>query len=438
MLSKIRGIFTYSLLNKVNREKSRYVRLNNPKFQIILLWLSESEKENVRAYCHTPLQSKMTKTAKIDENFFKEVFDALPEGIIVLDRNFSVLSMNDTAETIFKISRRKASGKPCFTFLPKEIEETAEKALREQRTVFGDESNPILRGGERISVHTVASPLFSDEGNLVGVIIQVKDLSGAKFLSEKTQQQISTSTLEGLIVGLAHELKNPLSGIRGAAQIIVEGTSNKEERIKCAEIIIKEADRLKALLETLKGLEPFAKEIFEPVDIHEILLEIILLESKSSKEKHIQFIQNFDVTLPLVQGDRDSLKQVLLNLIKNAIQAIPDSPSPRIPPSLSRSPIQSGRSGMPLGTVEISTRWVTDYKLKDENAISIEIRDNGTGIQKEALEKIFSPFYTTKKEGSGLGLFLAYQIIAKHGGAIQVESELGKGTVFKVYLPISK
>jgi two-component system nitrogen regulation sensor histidine kinase GlnL len=295
-----------------------------------------------------------------------------------------------------------------------------------------------LRGGERISVQTVASPLFSDIGNLLGVIIQVKDLSGTKFLSEKTLQQISTSTLEGLIVGLAHELKNPLSGIRGAAQIITERTSSKEERMKCAEIIIKEADRLKALLETLKGLEPFAKEVFEPVDIHEILLEIILLESRSSKEKQIQFVQKFDVTLPLVLGDRNSLKQVLLNLIKNAIQAIPDNPSPKISPPLSRSSIESEKSGSPIGTVEISTRWITDYKLKDESAISIEIRDNGTGIQKEALEKIFNPFYTTKKDGSGLGLFLAYQIIAKHGGAILVESDLGQGTLFKVYLPISK
>ena len=380
----------------------------------------------------------MSKPTKADENFYKELFDALPEGIVVLDTNFSVLSMNDTAESIFKISRRKASGKTCRTFLPKEIEETAEKALQEERTIFGDEINPVLRGGERISVQTVASPLFSGMGNLLGVIIQVKDLSGTKFLSEKTLQQISTSTLEGLIVGLAHELKNPLSGIRGAAQIITERTSSKEERMKCAEIIIKEADRLKALLETLKGLEPFAKEVFEPVDIHEILLEIILLESRSSKEKQIQFVQKFDVTLPLVLGDRNSLKQVFLNLIKNAIQAIPDNPSPKISPPLSRSSIESEKSGSPIGTVEISTRWITDYKLKDESAISIEIRDNGTGIQKEALEKIFNPFYTTKKDGSGLGLFLAYQIIAKHGGAILVESNLGQGTLFKVYLPISK
>jgi len=373
------------------------------------------------------LFSKMNKTTKIiEENFFKEVFDAIPDGIIVLDRSFSVLSINDTAEAIFKISREKAFGKPSFAFLPEEIEETAQKALKEERTIFGDEINPVLRGGERIRIQSVATPLFSEQGNLLGVIVQIKDLSGAKFLSEKTLQQTSTSTLEGLIVGLAHELKNPLSGIRGAAQIIAEETTSGEERIKCAEIIIKEADRLKVLLETLKRLEPFAKEVFEPVDIHEILLEIIFLESKSGKEKEVHFIQNFDVTLPSVLGDRNSLKQVFLNLIKNAIEAISDKRLPKNP------------SSKPHGTVEISTRWITDYKLKNENAISIEIKDNGTGIPREALEKIFNPFYTTKKEGTGLGLFLAYQIIAKHGGAILVESELGKGTVFKVYLPTSQ
>ncbi len=374
----------------------------------------------------------MTKPQKTDDNFYRQLFDALPDGIIVLDKNFSVVSINDTAEEIFKISRRKASGQKSSVFLPEEIEKTARKALNEERTVFGDEINPILRGGERISVQAVASPLFSDRSDLQGIIIQVKDLSGAKFLTEKSLQQISTSTLEGLIVGLAHELKNPLSGIRGAAQIIVDGTTNKGDRIKCAEIIIKEADRLKALLDTLKGLEPFAKEVFEPVDINEVLLEIILLESKPSKVKQIQFVQKFDVTLPTVTGDRDSLKQVFLNLIKNAVQAIPDVSSAKI--SLSGT----GRLETGHGTVEISTRWITDYKLKDENAISVEIKDNGTGIQKEDLEKIFSPFYTTKKEGSGLGLFLAYQIIAKHGGVILVESDLGRGTLFKVYLPIVK
>ena len=377
----------------------------------------------------------MNKPIKTDQNLYEEIFDALPDGVIVIDRSFLVLSMNDAAEAIFKISRKKAFGKPSSSFLPEEIDETAEKALREERTVFGDEIKPVLRGGEKISIQVTASPLFSDKGELLGAIIQVKDLVGTKFLSEKTLQQISTSTMEELLVGLAHELKNPLGGIRGAAQIIVDGKSNKEERIKCGEIIIKEADRLKALLETLKGLEPFAKEVFEPVDIHEMLLEILFLESKSSDIRQVQFLQNFDVTLPLVLGDRNTLKQVFLNLIKNAVEAISDRLFPEAAPS--DSSIRSSNSPA-HGIIEISTRWITDYKLKHENAISIEIRDNGTGIPKDTLEKIFTPFYTTKKSGSGLGLFLAYQIIAKHGGAIQVESELGKGTLFKVYLPVSK
>lgn len=354
----------------------------------------------------------MNKTANIEEKFFREVFDALPDGIVVLDKSFSILSMNDRAESIFKVSRKKAHLKPSSMYLPKEMEETAGKVLQEERTIFGDEINPVLRGGERVTLQAVASPLFSDSGDLRGVILQIKDLAGTKFLSEKNIQQASALTLEGLVLGLLHELKNPLSGIRGAAQILLEEKGSKDT-VKCAEIVIREVDRLLMLLQTLKRLEPFAKEVFEPVDVHEILTEIIFLESKYAKE--MEFAQNFDVSLPPVLGDRNSLKQVFLNVIKNAIQAIPGK-----------------------GTIEISTRWITEYRLKDENAISVEVKDSGVGIPKDALEKVFAPFYTTKKEGEGLGLFLAYQIIAKHGGAIFVESEPGKGTVFKIYLPTMK
>jgi two-component system, NtrC family, nitrogen regulation sensor histidine kinase GlnL len=349
---------------------------------------------------------------KTKEDFFQNLFDTLPDGIVVLDKSFFILSMNHAAETVFKISREKARGRSSSELLPKEMEDIGEKALQGERTIFGDEINLILKGGERISIQAVASPLFSDKGTTLGVVLQIKDLSGTKFLNEKSLQKNSTSALEGLILGLAHELKNPLSGIKGAAQILLEEKTNKGT-VKCADIIIKEVDRLCALLDKLRQLEPFAKEVFEPVNIHEVLSEILFLESKSSREKEAKFIENFDVALPPILGDKNSLKQVFLNLIKNAYEAIPKK-----------------------GTVEISTRWITNYKLKGENAISVDIRDNGTGIAREVLEKIFTPFYTTKKEGSGLGLFLAYQIIAKHEGAIFVESELGRGTVFRVYLPV--
>jgi len=353
-------------------------------------------------------------THKSDNNFdFKGIFDSLPDSIIVLDKSFRVLNMNDNAEAKFRISRDKAYGKPPNIFLPEEVEEIAHKALEEERTIFGDEIQPVLRGGEKSSIQAVASPLFDNRGNIKGILMQIKDLEGSKFLNSKSIQEISASKFENLILGLAHELKNPLSGIRGAAQLLAEETENNEI-INCSEIIIKEADRLKFLLDSLKQLEPFPKEVFELFDIHEVLMEIVQLESMASSSADIYYKQNYDVTLPPINGDRDAIKQVLLNLIKNATQAI------------------NGE-----GQVEISTRWKTDHKLKNEHAISINIEDNGCGIPKDSLETIFSPFYTTKNEGTGLGLFMAYQIVAKHGGAILVDSELGKGTIFKVYIPVS-
>ncbi|MCZ6639065.1 MAG: ATP-binding protein [Candidatus Dadabacteria bacterium] len=344
---------------------------------------------------------------------YKEIFDAFPESIIIIDKNFLILDMNDNAETTFRISRQKAQGRATNLFMPIEMEQLAKRAILEERTIVGDETNPTLRSGDKISIQAIASPLFTIKGNIKGVILQIKDMTATKFLSSKSIQEISTSRFETLMSGLAHELKNPLSGIRGAAQLLADETENIET-IKCAEIITKETDRLKSLLDSLKQLEPFAEELLEPLDIHDILMEIIYLESLSDTNKNIQYKQNYDITLPPVQGDRNSLKQVFLNLIKNASQAIEVK-----------------------GKIEVSTRWITEHKLKGQKAISVEIEDNGNGIARESLEKIFSPFYTTRKEGSGLGLFLAYQIIAKHGGAVLVESEPGKGTVFKVYLPVS-
>lgn len=359
----------------------------------------------------------MPKTSKVDKSEDlspKELFDALPDGIVVLDKSFSILDMNDAAENIFNISRNKAYQKSIATCLPEEIEETARKALEEERTIMIEEINPVLRTGERITVQASASPIFSDTGEIKCLLIQIRDLSGANFLSKRSLQQVSSSNFEGFITGLTHELKNPLSGIRGAAQILASETKN-DETVKCAEIIMKEADRLRDLIDKFKRLEPFPRDAFELVDIHQVLSDIMFLESKSISGGKIKFIQNFDVAIPPVMGNENSLKQAFLNIVKNAREANPDDP-----------------------IIEISTRWITDYKLKSENVMSVEIRDNGGGIPKDSLEKIFSPFYTTKRNGSGLGLFMAYQIIAKHGGAIFVESELKKGTRFQVHLPFAK
>jgi len=356
----------------------------------------------------------MSEKTKLKEDLFRNVFDAVPDGTIIADASFQVIDMNQAAQSLFGVARSKAIGKRVSDILSRSIEEVAKRALFDERTVFGDETALVLRSGDRVPVQPVAFPLFSGDGSILGVTVQVRDLSGIKFLSERAVQHGEASALEELILGFAHEIKNPLSGIRGAAQILLE-EKKEETSTRCSEIIIKEVDRLSNLLRNLRQLEPISSEVFEPINIHEVLSEVIFLESKSEKGKKIKFVESFDVTLPPILGDRNSLKQVFFNLIKNAAEA-------------------SGRGG----TVEVSTRWITDYKLKGEDAISVEIRDEGRGISPENVEKIFTPFYTTKAGGTGLGLFITRQIIAKHGGAIFVESEGGRGSTFKVYLPVLK
>ncbi len=351
------------------------------------------------------------KSKELDLSY-SEIFESLPDGILVLDKDFVVTSINHSAQNIFKVSKKKATGKPSRNFLPESLEAIAKRALIEERTVFGDEINAQLRGDERVYIQGVATPYIAQHGQLLGVILQVKNLTSTKFLSNSTTQKMASIGFENLIMGLAHELKNPLSGIRGAAQLLASLTESDETE-KCAEIIINEADRLKDLLEKLKHLEPFAEEVMEPCNLHEILMEIVYLESMSGLYPNIKFTQNYDITLPAIKADKNALKQVFLNLVKNAEE--------------------SGRGD---GNIEIATRLSTEHKLRGHKTLSVDIIDQGPGISPETLEKIFSPFYTTKEQGTGLGLFLASQIIAKHGGSIQVESELGKGTIFHVYLPI--
>lgn len=340
------------------------------------------------------------------------IVDNLLDSIIVLDTNFIVIDLNDAAETMFLTSRKTALQKQSRNFLPEEIESVAKMALQNERPYTGDEMNALIRNGAAIFVQPHSNPIFSPEGTILGVILQIKDLRAAKFLSEKNTQLSDTLNLEQLLSGLLHELRNPLSGIRGAAQI-AQNSDSDNEKSRCADIIIKEVDRLSELLDTFKRLEPLPQDTFKPIDINEIIKEIKYLESKSKDNTNIYINLNLDVTLPHIDGDMNSLKQVILNLIKNSTQALNNS-----------------------GSVNITTRWINDYKLDGKNVISIDIDDNGPGIPLDQLPKIFKPFYTTKKHGSGLGLFIAYQIIAKHGGSIMVDSRVGAGTTFHIYLPV--
>ena len=343
---------------------------------------------------------------------FESVFDSLPDGIVLLDTEFTAVTMNDAAENMLELSRRKARGQGCGELLNEEAERLARKALAEERVVVGDEMAFHTAVGHVVYVQPSASPLYGEGGAVWGVVLQLRDLQAAKLLAAKDTQYADASTLEGLFLGIAHELKNPLSGIRGAAQLLARECDD-DERSRYAETIVREADRLARLIDTLKGLEPFSRERFGRVDVNEILREIEYLESRSGESRGVRFELDMDITLPEIEADGDALKQAFLNVVKNAVQATATG-----------------------GRVEIRTRWINDYKVDGQNAIEVEIRDNGKGMSREQLSDIFKPFYTTKEGGTGLGLFISYLAVARHGGAIMVDSFEGKGTTFHIYLPV--
>jgi two-component system nitrogen regulation sensor histidine kinase GlnL len=223
-----------------------------------------------------------------------------------------------------------------------------------------------------------------------------------------------------LAAGLAHEIKNPLGGIKGAAQLLKREVHHNPSLLQYADIVVREVDRVNRLIEQLLGLSQPAKLELGAVNIHEILDEVLLLERQAIPEWNVVVKKNFDPSLPPVRGDRARLTQVFLNLVKNAVQAM------------------DGR-----GTLTVTTRIETDFHIREQGRergkfLWVDVEDDGPGIKDDDLPQIFSPFFSTKNGGTGLGLAVCYGIIKEHGGLIRVDSREGAGASFKVSLLVAE
>jgi two-component system nitrogen regulation sensor histidine kinase GlnL len=228
------------------------------------------------------------------------------------------------------------------------------------------------------------------------------------------------ATMGTLAAGLAHEIRNPLGGIKGAAQLLRRSLDGPSQLREYTDIMIREVDRVNQLIEQLLDLSGPARLTLAPINIHQLLDDVLLLEGQTVNAENTAIRKIFDPSLPPIRGDRARLTQVFLNIVKNAFQAM-----------------ERG------GTLTITTRLETDFHIREQGTarnrlIWVDIADEGTGIREADLPHIFSPFFTTKNNGSGLGLATSYGIVKEHGGLIRVESQEGKGTVFKVSLVVAE
>jgi len=351
------------------------------------------------------------------------VLQALPQPVIVIDEDRTVVFVNYAAETFFGaslsvLSRQKlddliAFGSPIVSLAQSVAERQSamtEYRVRVGSVRFGDAAE------DRI-VDVFASPI-SDEDARVALLFQERTM--ADKIDRQLVSRGAARSVTGLASMLAHEIKNPLSGIRGAAQLLEQSVTPEE--LPLARLVREEVDRIVDLIDRVEVFGDERPIERQPINIHAVLDRVKLL-AKSGVGRNISFSEEYDPSLPPVFGNRDQLIQVFLNLVKNAAEALERTPRGEIHISTAFRP------GIRIAVQGVSQRISLP--------LEIVIEDNGPGIPPDLLPILFDPFVTTKANGSGLGLALVAKIVGDHGGVIDSDSRPGR-TRFRVLLPVAK
>jgi two-component system nitrogen regulation sensor histidine kinase GlnL len=352
--------------------------------------------------------------------FYANVIDSVGDGVIVLDRSGNVILLNPVAEELAGVSRRISRGQPFSVIFKGDVLllEMAEMSSTSGMAIT-DHENIVLKRGSRITPLSVTvSPLLLADGVRAGTIILLRDLTNIRELEEAVRKSDRLSALGTLAAGLAHEIRNPLGGIKGAAQLIEMELAEDDELRDCTRIVLKEVQRVNRIVEELLDLSAPRSLNLVGVNLHKVLAHIVFLEQQATEGKNITFQRHLDPSIPPILADEGRITQLFLNIVKNAVEAVGDS-----------------------GIIEISSRIVSEYSMTQKGErrsrmVAIEVADNGTGIQPEAIENLFTPFYTTKEKGTGLGLAICQKIVAEHRGMIRVDSDNSRGTTFTIMLPL--
>jgi two-component system nitrogen regulation sensor histidine kinase GlnL len=350
---------------------------------------------------------------------FEMVLASLLGGVIVLDLEDKVVFVNAAAESLLDRSSSAMVGQPVeglFATAPW----LAELVLRIKRRVDSPlrDAGPLSADDQR-DVLAVVSALRDRTGHPRGTVIALHNLASRHRLVYEEQTQARLDELDGLVASIGHELNNPLSGIRGAAQLLAKKLVDRPELAEYGDMIVRQADRMAELIKVLMALEAPAPSL-AALNIHRILNEVIMLEKPGTDERGITIRTEFDPSLPEVHGDADQLQQLFLNILKNAVAVCAPG----------------------KGRVKVATRMETSFYVDTGSErvryIAVEITDNGPGLDEETRNHMFSPFYSRTKGGHGLGLTIARNIVTSHRGHIVADNAPQGGAKIRVTLPVAE
>jgi len=346
-----------------------------------------------------------------------QILDVMPYPVLMLDKDNVILYANLASEGFFHASTSLLCGDTVDKILP--FGTPALDMLERVRLRFApiqeykvDLSSPRI--GQEAVVDIFATPMIEEPGHVI-IIFQKRAM--ADKIDRQLTHRGAARTVTGLASMLAHEIKNPLSGIRGAAQLLE--TSVESDDRSLTQLITRETDRIVKLVDRMEVFSDERPPERDPVNIHSVLDHVRNL-ALNGFGRGVEFIEKYDPSLPPVYANRDQLVQVFVNLVKNACEAM---------------------DGMDNRKITISTAFRSGIKLStpgSEERISLPlefiIADNGEGIAQSLIDHVFEPFITTKSKGTGLGLALVSKIVGDHGGVIEIESD-GNGTIVRILMP---
>ncbi len=347
------------------------------------------------------------------------VLASLRDAVIVLSADGKICHVNPAAEVLFDRSHSGFLGAD-----PDEVFADAQwlcKLLERKRASM----ESTVRGKGRLGsddgpeIVAVATTLHDRGGAESGIVLTLQDSGQHRWLGVDETAREHLEELDRLVASIGHELNNPLSGIRGAAQILTKKLADRPQLAEYGAMIVRQVDRMAELIDNLMKLEAPSPPM-SAVNIHRVLQEVTMLEQAEADRRGVQITTGFDPSLPPVLGNAAQLQQLFLNLLKNALAVCPDSE----------------------GTIRIATRMEHSFYVDTSTGrvryLSVEISDNGPGFDEETLRHMFSPFYSGTEGGHGIGLTIARNIVAIHGGHIRASAGDSGGASFRVTLPVAE
>jgi len=355
---------------------------------------------------------------------YEALLTGLPDAVVGVGDDLRIVLWNPAAEALLGRSARRALGRtlkelfPPDTSLIRHLGDTL--ATGESRS----ESEATIEGADGRAVHVsiVTAPIAGRSGAVTSAVAVVRDITRLRQLEAEMRRGETLAAAGHIAMGLAHEIRNPLGAIRGAVQLLKRELGDEARWGEYIEVLLKEVDRVNRIIEMLLDIGRPVTLRPVPLNVHQLLERVALMSEEIAAARKVQIVRRYDPSLPPLLFDEDRIVQVFHNLMRNAIEAMPLGGRLTLTTRLSLDPLFAK----------------VDLGQGVRSMAVIQVADEGEGISESTRAKLFTPFFTTKDKGLGLGLALCHRIMEEHKGSIHVASEPSKGTVVSCFLPIAR